>query len=1049
MPKQSTSRASEIRNKKSFDAAFASAYEKLNEAQKKAVDSIEGPVLVVAGPGTGKTQVLTMRIANILRRTDTKPSSILALTFTESAAQNMRLRLASLIGPDAYYVHISTFHSFCAQVIANHLEYFPLNPSSEPITDLERFELLRTIVEELPLEAVKPLNSPLFHVKSLMSNISAYKREGVSPDKLRELVEGQWQDPETITSRTKRMRLIKRQQQLTEQITVYEAYQQRMRAAGRYDFDDMLSLTVEVLSREEVLLQEYQEQYLYLLVDEYQDTNAVQNRVTHLLSSFWGEEANIFAVGDPHQSIYRFQGASLENISEFIQWYPNAEVVTLSIGYRCPPKVYDAAHDVIQRDTSLSILNELGESGQKLQRALQEPLAAASTIDTPLSIVKAPEYTTSLIALVENIKTLLNQGTPADEIAILYTKNKFAADLLPLLEKWSIPYYLEGGLNALEQPVIHQFLTLCIVLVALRQGTDVSPQLFEVCTYPWFGIDRVTLFQLARFAGKEKKTLLEVLEQPVDTLQNALGDGLDSDSVQIIKQKLGMFELWAAQDFQMLFTAWLELIVSESGLHQYLIDRADEQLEPLLALYSLFSFVKKLNTTNQQFHITDFIRAIETLREQGVKIPLQSLSNPEQKIRLSTVHKAKGQEWDHVFILHVVDGVWGNRRAPSRLPVPEHIVETASVLARQSPDQINQDDRRLFYVAMTRAKKNLQLWYSETTDQDGIARQKVPSIFISELDHRDDIVRTEAVMQHSPAEVASILTGPVPKALEHDRMEQYLKQIVTDLPLSITALNNYLKDTSVFFYQNLLALPSVKLPHLAYGTAVHAALELAAEPHDGTKQPLQRVLQRFDQQLQRELLTAEERQRRRDRGYQVLTAYLREQNFTQSLIWQTEYKIGYGTKAAFLDDIRLTGRMDRLDWLDEKHTTVRVIDYKTGKPKTKNEILAETQTAKTALSAREQSLPLEIQGPYQRQLLFYRLLATLDRSFAPEISLGTFDFVEAPLDRGKLVEHSFELKSEDVRLLEELIREVMSEIRSLSFLETTEASEGLISSLAL
>lgn len=1016
--------------------SFNTAYEQLNREQKKAVDAIEGPVLVVAGPGTGKTQVLTMRIANILRQTDIKPSNILALTFTESAAQNMRLRLTSLIGPDAYYVQISTFHSFCDQLITNHIEYFPLNPASQPISDLERFELLRSIVEELPLEAIKPLNAPLFHVRSLMNNIASYKREGVTAETLRLLVEAQWQDPEDITSRTERLKIAKRQQQLLEQINVYEAYQQRLRKAGRYDFEDMLSLTAEVFSREEVLLQEYQEQYMYLLIDEYQDTNTVQNQVTRLLASYWGEQANIFVVGDPHQSIYRFQGASLENIIQFIGWYPQARIVTLTEGYRCPSQIYDVSHELIMHGDTLQSLSELGPSGVLLQKSLQSCLTSANNPPNSIVVTKAADQNTELVSVVEEIKKLLATGTLPNEIAILYTKNSYAAEIIPLLDYWQIPYFLEGGVDALTLPIVQQFVTLCEVIITIRQGDDPSIQLFELCTYPWISIDRKTLFQLSRLASKEHRTLFDIAQSPIPNFSRATPELIETKELEKIQILLEKLEQWGAADFQDVFTNWLSVVVAESGLHQYLVDQAEAFLEPLLAIYSLFGFVKQLNQSNQNFHLMDFVRAMSTLREQKVSIPLQTLTNTDQRVRLSTVHKAKGQEWQYVFILHLLDGVWGNRRLPIALPMPENIITSASALARQTKEQQNQDDRRLLYVAITRAKIRAVLSHAIQSNHDGLIRPQVPSIYLSELDHRNDLKRIDAAIAISPIQRASIQIGPRSSAQADDRLQQYLLHLTTDFSLSITALNNYLADPVKFLYQNLLALPSAKLPHLAYGTAIHAALELAGSEvlRSGKPATEKSILQRFDHQLQRELLAVTDRERRLKRGHDVLRAYFTLQPFASRAIWKTEYKVGYGSQAAFLDDIRLTGRLDRLDWQDNTHKSLQVVDYKTGKPKTRNEILVSTVTAQHNLSEREKALPIEIRGAYQRQLLFYRLLGELDRSMIPPIALGTFDFIEAPFEKEKLIQHTFTLEPSAVKELRLLIQQVMKEIRSLSFL---------------
>jgi DNA helicase-2/ATP-dependent DNA helicase PcrA len=646
------------------------------------------------------------------------------------------------------------------------------------------------------------------------------------------------------------------------------------------------------------------------LVDEYQDTNTVQNKITKLLASYWGDQANIFVVGDPHQSIYRFQGASLENITQFISWYPNAEIITLTQGYRCPSEINDVAHELIEKDTSLDVLTTMGEGGHRLQEALSQVLTTNKHSEDAITIVRSTDQTT---ALVEKIKKLVQTGVPPSEIAVLYTKNRFAVDIIPLLDKWSLPYYLEGGLDALSTSIVQQFITLCTVIVALRQGDEISPQLFEICTYPWFGIDRITLFKLGRFAGKEHRSLFEILQLTEAELKAASSDTYDFKSVQEIKQLLSRMEAWATLDFQVVFTSWLETVVAESGLHSYLYSQADQKLEPLLALYSLFTFVKQLNIADQQFHLIDFIRSVETLREQHVVIPLQSLSSTENRIRLSTVHKAKGQEWLYVFLLHLIDGVWGNRRPLASLPFPEHIVETTSMSARESKELQNQDDRRLLYVGMTRAKERVELWYPEQLEQNGVLRPRVPSIFLSELDHRKDIQRTEAKMSADPASLAATLIGPRPQAEESGKLEAYLKQVAADFPLSITALNNYLREPSKFLYQNLLKVPAAKLPHLAFGTAIHGALEEvgAARSKSGDKVSQERIFQRFDQLLQRELLTVDDRTRRQLRGHEVLKAYLSLQDFSSLDVMHAEYTVGYGAKAAFLGDIRLTGRMRR------------------------------------------------------------------------------------------------------------------------------------------
>lgn len=335
---------------------FENAFSRLNPAQRQAVELVEGPVMVIAGPGTGKTQVLTVRIAQILKTTDTSPSSILALTFTESAALNMRQRLLQFIGEAAYRVRIETFHAFCDDVIRTHPEYFSVRLDSQPLGDIEKFQIMEELLDTLPLSAVRTVGSPYHYLSSIQKKISDLKREGVTPAKYAALVEAEQELFAQEKDGLKKTALTKREKELAKMAelgVLFDAYQQQLLQRRRYDYDDMIRFVVEAFQAHEELLAEYQEKFLYFMVDEYQDTNASQNNVVRLLASYWGQQANVCVVGDPHQSIYRFQGASLENTLTFLDYYPQATVIFLDKGYRCPQPIYTAAAAVIANNPSM------------------------------------------------------------------------------------------------------------------------------------------------------------------------------------------------------------------------------------------------------------------------------------------------------------------------------------------------------------------------------------------------------------------------------------------------------------------------------------------------------------------------------------------------------------------------------------------------------------------------------------------------------------------------------------------------------------------------
>src|SRR3990167_5041957 len=326
---------------------------KLNAAQKLAVETIDGPVMVIAGPGTGKTQIIAERIAQILKKTDTLPDGILALTFTDSGAKAMRQRLLATIGRAAYYVNIATFHSFCSSVIQEFADSFAISLNLEPLSELERVEIFNQILSGSQFKAVKPVNSPFFHTQKLIKAIQDLKREAVSPTTFSKIVRQEKLKFSKIKSTLSATATLTAQKQLNKNLDlarIYQDYQKLLAAKGRYDFEDMINYVRLAFKKDTHMLSTYQERLLYFLVDEYQDTNSAQNQVLQLLADFWGEAANVFVVGDPNQSIFRFQGASTENFISFKKLFRKARIINLEQNYRSTQTILDAAASVIAKN---------------------------------------------------------------------------------------------------------------------------------------------------------------------------------------------------------------------------------------------------------------------------------------------------------------------------------------------------------------------------------------------------------------------------------------------------------------------------------------------------------------------------------------------------------------------------------------------------------------------------------------------------------------------------------------------------------------------------
>lgn len=1010
---------------------FSQAYERLNSAQRLAVDTIEGPVLVVAGPGTGKTQVLATRIAAILARTDMEPRNILALTFTESAAKNMRERLVSLVGTSGYYVEITTFHSFCTSIITAYPEFFPIDRASKPISDVERFEVLQSCIHDLPLVALKPLNTPYFYLREIAKTISDLKREGWSPTDFETRIHDIFTTIETPTKKTELLQFQKQQQKNTELAQVYELYQKKMKELLRYDFDDMITLVVQALREHQDLLWDYQERFQYFLVDEYQDTNSAQNQVVQLLASHWEEQANIFVVGDPHQSIYRFQGASTENVMDFARRYPNAAVITLDKSYRCPTELTLAAHGLISHNSTAEFSSIAGAAVKTLRQALSTLVHSTKSKKDALTIWRAPSQTAELIQVAEEIKKLVSSGVAAEEIAVLYRNNKESVELSEILDKWEIPYEVDGGSNIFEYESLQQFLQL-LKLIELYKTKQEENILLQVLAYPWLKLDVLSVYRLAHLSGKLRKPVRDVIASGFEELTKQLPDGMSEDSFIKIEKLLQKLNNWAEQDAAVTFPALCETILQESGFLEW-AKQQPNYTEQLQYLHTLFEQIKQFASEKSNYKLADFLRTLDTLTAYGIAVPVADLQLTKGAIHLSTVHKAKGREWQYVFVIHCIDGVWGNGRERNLLALPSGLLPNTDLEKKEK----NEDDRRLLYVAITRAKEKTYLTYPDTIIQTSRSKSAVASMFIEEITATNPELKIEQddeLLKKQDMYLAK-LVAPRSQSLIDARTESFFKKVIADYKFSVSALNTYLRDPSAFVLQHLLLIPQAKAPYLSFGTAMHAALETTFRHYikNETLPEKGAVFERFKLVLQSENLTADDFEKRLQYGKEVLESYLGAIDLSAQNPWQLELRFGAGGRRAVFDGVQLVGRIDRFDWIDKDKNLVKVIDYKTGSAKSRNVLLGATASAE--LSERELKLPESIRSSYKRQLLFYKLLGQLDPSFKAEVVEGIFEFVEPDKRTGKITRHAFDLPRTEVEELKELITVVLTELRELRFLQ--------------
>ena len=525
---------------------------KLNKAQKLAVDTIEGPVMVIAGPGTGKTEIIAQRVANILKKTDTSPDAILALTFTESGAKAMRERLLATIGETAYYVNIYTFHSFCSSVLREFPDKFIISPEISPLSELERVEIFHQILDKLDLDYIKPINTPYFYTHALIKAIQDLKREAINSKEFKKILDDQstyLKKTQDSLSKTALKLKLKNLNKNLEVLKVYKHYQKALIKRGRYDFEDMINLVVEAFESDESLLLTYQERLHYFLVDEYQDTNSAQNQVVDLLASFWGDQANVFVVGDSNQSIYRFQGASLENTISFQKTYPQAKVITLDQNYRSTQTVLDASLHLIKKNHfKIQSVVKSAKSNLKAQPQLKPK---------KISTIRFPSEALETYWVANKAKKLIKQGIKPSEIAVLVRHNSDLVSLTDMFSKLNLPVDIEGGNNVLLDPDLNQFLTLLKVINTTKFNFE-DLDLFTLFHYQFFDFDPLDVLKLARAASKKRTSI-------IDLIQSTKIKSLNLKHPNHFLNFLTKLTTWQQLDAKLTFPEFFETLLKQSG----------------------------------------------------------------------------------------------------------------------------------------------------------------------------------------------------------------------------------------------------------------------------------------------------------------------------------------------------------------------------------------------------------------------------------------------------------------------------------------------------
>ncbi|MEZ4104224.1 MAG: ATP-dependent DNA helicase [Candidatus Paceibacterota bacterium] len=960
--------------KEGNERVFLEAYDRLNTEQKKAVDTIEGPVMVIAGPGTGKTQILTLRIANILRQTDTKPENILALTFTESGVRAMRTRLSGFIGADAYRVPIHTFHSFAGDLIRRYPDSYENIVGGRPATDLEKIMVIEDLLSSGEYKVLRPTGDPTYYVGKILNAITTLKREDISPDKLAEHIAKKNSDLEQIEKYHSKgahkgkvrgeyltaEKFLNRNQEL---LLIYRLYMSELKRLRLYDFEDMILDTIKALKENQEMLYDVQEQYQYILADEHQDVNQSQNHLIELVASYH-ENPNVFVVGDEKQAIYRFQGASLDNFLYFENIFKGAMTISLTNNYRSDQKILDLAHESIKSD-------------DPLLADLRVPLFANQKLQTTITKQNFSHKAVENDWLVKEVQATHEQGVDWSEIAVIVRSNKEVEELATLFRKYDIPVVPSADRDVLTHPIFINIKELIQLVVDFKNEALLAKLLFA----PYWNIpadDLINIFKTRSY----KKPLAKLITDEKELKEIGVGE---------IEMVLKISELVKSiQSLSLTKTPaeLLEYLLNESGFLDYVL-KADIY-DGVRVVRRVYDEVETMYDKKEALDLSSVLKRLELSEKHNVSLSAPAVEVNKEAVQLMTAHKSKGLEFEAVFVPHLNDNVWGAsvRSATFDLPIVKHEVDD---LKAQAED----DERRLFYVAVTRAKRILSFSYADT---NGEGKELVPSRFLLGLEDCEIEDKDMSSFEGDFNPTDSLRTVP-----NLSLNSGFLALALDKRGWSATSFNNYCKSPWEYIFKNALQIPSIKTPELQFGSAVHLVLEkIVKKMADGIEYSDTEVKTMLDDVLGNLPLSDSEFVTLHERAFLALMSYLPKLKSSLGYRYQTEYAVQAMLETDLKDfpEVMLTGKFDRVDF-DEQGRIVKVTDYKTGKPKTKGQIEGTTKDS---------------DGGYKRQLVFYALLLSLQTQSELHSRDMVLSFVE-PDSKGNLREESYNISVEEIEEL--------------------------------
>lgn len=1030
---------------------YEEQFNNLNDAQKKVVEQIYWPVMVVAWPWTGKTQIIALRTANIILKSGVAPENILITTFTEAWVIAIKKRLIKFIWTDAYKVKVSTIHSFSQDIITSFPEKFAEQKAANTIDNIDSLEVITDIIDKnIKNWKIEYLYTPFdryMYLRDIKDRIGKLKGEWITPTMFTKIIgelRNQYDQKLEELKTNKRIRdLEKRTKKDTEAFNkhiwklnelnyIYKIYGEYLKDNSLYDFSDMINFVVEKFKIDEDLKYHYAEKYQFIMVDEYQDTNNPQNEIVDQILSVW-EEKNIMVVWDDDQSIYRFQGANIENMLDFYNKYPETNFIVLENNYRSTQSILDLSTNLIEKNEE-RLVNRLDFLDKKL-------IAQANyknNINNNYYIFSDEEVEKLYVS--DEIKSKNKENIT---FAIIVRSNREVEDWTNYMQNNWLEVESKLKTNILTNKYVEFILNFLNFVENPSFNDDITLNLLRS---ELIDIENIDVITLARELYKKNYCLAWFKLKLWDLIKNIDTDYSEekNNEVFIEKQNIKYKNYQKIIKFRdlILELTWELWINSISKLFQKIMDKlwiiwyieSNSNFSDLEDIFTLFNKIKEINENNKDISLTWLLNKFELHKKYKIAISRQILKKINSNIEILTAHSSKWLEYDYVYIPWVYWWNWENKRVIDKLKLPLWVVwdwlqysglDEKQLKTIEKDMQIS-EDRRLFFVAMTRAKK--ELIFTRPAWKNN--KPYIDSPFMVEIWIKPEIIEKQITEFDLSQSIKNQLLWNDSLIINTKEEINYISEFLETYKLSPTDLNMFLEEPKTFLQNVVFKYPFNDNEFTIFGKVYHSVLELSIQKILNKEVvELWFMKEKFLELLDKQLLTSEEKDRLTKKWLDWLIWYYEYFNNNKRIPLSTEYN--FRSRNVAFEWVEITGKIDKVEqivwntsnWLDIQD--VAVIDYKTWSIKTES-IIKWTDRYWNKKEWYEH-------GKYYRQLLFYKLLAESDPEFSSKYNITelALDFVE--WKNWKYKYQTIELNQEDYEDFKNLLKDSWSKINDLNF----------------